>query len=77
MKPFGPFDAGAIQIDTVGPVIGRQLFASGLLALLVAFAGIVIYLSLRFKLDYAVFAIIALLHDVLVTVGISAILGFW
>jgi preprotein translocase subunit SecF len=74
-ESFGPFDAGAIQIDTVGPVIGRQLFASGLLALLVAFAGIVAYLSLRFKLDYAVFAIVALLHDVLVTLGISAILG--
>jgi preprotein translocase subunit SecF len=74
-ETIGPFDPSAIQIDTVGPVIGRQLFASGLLALLVAFAGIVIYLSLRFKLDYAVFAIIALLHDVLVTVGIAAILG--
>ena len=47
-----------------GPVIGQQLLSSGLLALLVAFAGIIIYLSLRFKLDYAVLAIIALAHDV-------------
>ncbi|HIK45264.1 MAG TPA: protein translocase subunit SecF [Leptolyngbyaceae cyanobacterium M65_K2018_010] len=74
-EAVGPFDSNSIQIDTVGPVIGRQLLASGLLALLVAFAGIVAYLSLRFQLDYAIFAIIALVHDVLVTLGVFAILG--
>jgi preprotein translocase subunit SecF len=63
------------QIDSVGPTLGRQIFTSGLLALLLSFAGIMGYLSLRFQFDYAVFAIIALLHDVLVTVGIFAILG--
>jgi preprotein translocase subunit SecF len=74
-EAFGPFDEDSIQIDSVGPVIGRQLLSSGLLALLVAFAGIVIYLSLRFKLDYAVLAIVALAHDVLITMGVFAILG--
>lgn len=72
---FGPFDEDSIQIDSVGPVIGRQLLSSGLLALMVAFAGIVIYLSLRFKLDYAVFAIVALFHDVLIAMGVFALLG--
>jgi preprotein translocase subunit SecF len=72
---LGPLDPEATQIDSVGPVLGRQLFASGLLALLVSFAGIVVYLSIRFQLDYAVFAIIALLHDVLCTLGLFAWLG--
>jgi preprotein translocase subunit SecF len=63
------------QIDSVGPTLGRQIFTSGLLALILSFAGIMGYLSLRFQFDYAVFAIIALLHDVLITVGIFAILG--
>ena len=72
---LGKFDPKSVQIDTVGPVIGRQLFASGLLALLVAFAGIVVYVSLRFQLDYALFAIVALLHDVLVTLGVFSVLG--
>jgi preprotein translocase subunit SecF len=72
---IGPFDLNSVQIDTVGPTLGRQLFASGLLALLSSFAGIVAYLSLRFKLDYAIFAIVALAHDVLVTMGVFAILG--
>jgi len=72
---LGTFDPAKTQIDTVGPVIGQQLFTSGLLALLVSFAGITIYLSLRFQLDYAIFALVALLHDVFITVGIFAILG--
>jgi preprotein translocase subunit SecF len=72
---IGAFDVQKTQIDTVGPTLGQQLFTGGLLALLVSFAGIMLYLSFRFQLDYAVFAIIALFHDVLITVGIFAILG--
>ena len=72
---IGPFDPKTIQIDTVGPAIGKELFASGLLALIVSFVGIIVYLSLRFQLDYAVFAIVALFHDVLFTAGIFSILG--
>jgi len=74
-EKLGAFDPAKTQIDTVGPTIGRQLLTSGLLALLVSFAGIIGYLSLRFQFDYAFFAIVALLHDVLITVGIFAILG--
>ncbi len=69
---------GAFQVaqsDTVGPTLGKQLFSSGLLALLVSFAGIMIYLALRFDRDYAVFAIVALLHDVLLTLSVFAVLG--
>jgi preprotein translocase subunit SecF len=72
---IGNFSPQSTQIDTVGPTIGRQLLSSGLLALIVSFVGIIIYLSLRFQLDYAIFAIVALFHDVLITVGVFAILG--
>lgn len=72
---IGPFDPSKNQNDTVGPIIGQQLFASGMLALILSFVGITVYLSLRFKLDYAIFAIVALFHDVLITVGIFSILG--
>ncbi len=74
-KEIGSFAPDNTQIDTVGPTVGRQLFKSGILALLVSFAGIMAYLSLRFQFDFAVFAILALVHDVLVTTGIFAILG--
>ena len=72
---FGKFDPDSTQIDTVGPTLGRRIFTSGLSALLVAFFGITVYLTFRFQLDYAVFAFVALFHDILVTVGIFSILG--
>ncbi len=74
-EKIGEFDPETIQIDTVGPTIGQELFQSGILALLVSFFGIIVYLSVRFKFDYAFFAIIALLHDVLITAGFFAVLG--
>ena len=71
----GQFNPQTTQIDTVGPTIGRELFVSGMLALIVSFFGIIVYLSVRFQFDYALFAIVALFHDVLITAGIFAILG--
>jgi len=74
-EKVGTFDMQKGQVDTVGPIIGQQIFTAGLLALIVSFAGITVYLSLRFQFDYAVIAFIALFHDVLITVGIFSILG--
>ena len=71
----GQFNPQTTQIDTVGPTIGRELFVSGMLALIVSFFGIIVYLSVRFQFDYALFAIVALFHDVLITAGVFAILG--
>ncbi|MBV5260588.1 protein translocase subunit SecF [Synechococcus moorigangaii CMS01] len=71
----GALDTGTIQIDSVGPTIGQELFVQGMLALLVSFFGIIVYLSIRFQFDYALFAIAALFHDVLITAGVFALLG--
>ncbi|NET46208.1 protein translocase subunit SecF [Okeania sp. SIO2B3] len=72
---FGEFDPSSTQIDTVGPTLGRQIFTSGISALLVAFFAITVYLTFRFQFDYAVFAFVALFHDILVTVGIFSIIS--
>ncbi len=72
---IGQFDQKSIQIDSVGPTIGEELFISGILALIVALFGIIVYLSVRFQFDYALFAILALFHDVTITAGIFAVLG--
>ena len=74
-EKIGAFNPQDTQIDTVGPAVGQQLFASGMLALLVSFVGIIVYLSFRFQFDYAFFSIVALFHDVLVTIGAFSILG--
>jgi preprotein translocase subunit SecF len=72
---LGPFDKTKSKIDTVGPTLGQQLVTFGLIALLISFAGITLYMSVRFQLDYAFWAIVALFHDILITVGVFAILG--
>lgn len=74
-EKIGAFDPQKNLNDTVGPTLGRQLFTSGLLALILSFAGILVYLTFRFQFDYAFFAFVALFHDVLITVGIFSILG--
>jgi preprotein translocase subunit SecF len=74
-EEFGEFDPEATQIDTVGPIIGQQILSSGLISLIVAFAAITVYLSWRFQLDYALLALLALVHDILVVVSVFAIMG--
>jgi len=74
-EKVGVFDPKKTQNDTVGPTLGRQLFTNGLLALIISFAGILLYLTFRFQFDYSFFAFVALVHDVLITVGIFSILG--
>jgi preprotein translocase subunit SecF len=75
VEKVGAFDPKATQIDTVGPTLGKQLFSSGLTALLVSFAGIMLYMAVRFEKDYAFFAIVALVHDVMITISVFSILG--
>lgn len=64
-----------LSVDKVSGTIGPELLTSGLLALFFTFAMMVGYISYRFKLDYAVCAIIALVHDALALCGIFALLG--
>jgi preprotein translocase subunit SecF len=76
-EKIGTFDPQKKSIDTVGPTLGRELFTSGLTALFLSLLGILVYLRIRFQWDYAVFAIVALFHDVFITTGIFSILGFF
>ena len=62
------------RVEMVGPKVGRDLREKALLSILYAVIGIVIYISRRFELQYAIAAIIALAHDVLVTMGAFSIL---
>ena len=53
----------------VGPKVGKDLREKAILSIVYAIIGIVIYISWRFEFQYAIAAIIALIHDVLVTMG--------
>jgi preprotein translocase subunit SecF len=63
------------RVESVGPTLGQELLGNGLLAILISLIGILGYLAIRFQFDYAVCAAIALIHDVLVTLGVFSILG--
>ena len=62
------------RVEFVGPQVGEELREQGGLAMLVALFGILIYVSLRFQFKSAVSAIIALIHDVIVTLGVFAVI---
>jgi len=61
------------RVEFVGPQIGDELRDDGGIALLVALGGILIYISIRFQLKSAVGAILALIHDVVITIGVFSI----
>ena len=61
--------------ERVGALVGGELAKSSLIALGLGILGILVFVTFRFELSFAVGAIVALLHDVLMTVGIFALLG--
>lgn len=63
------------RVEMVGPQVGKDLRQKGLLSISYAMIGILIYIAWRFELRYAIGAIIALLHDVLITLGAFSITG--
>jgi len=63
------------RVEMVGPQVGMDLRQKGLLSISYAMVGILFYIAWRFELRYAVGAIIALLHDVLITLGAFSITG--
>ncbi len=64
------FQGASIQrIDYIGPRVGKELITKALLSILIACVGILAYLVFRFEFGFAVGAVIALVHDTLITVG--------
>ena len=61
------------RVEFVGPQVGKELFENGALALLLVSLGIVAYLAMRFEWRFAVSAIVANLHDVIIILGFFAL----
>jgi len=66
-----------VQTTSVGPSLGSELLKNSIVALLLAFLGIVVYISLRFKTDYAVITLLSLMHDALFVIGVFAIMSIF
>lgn len=63
------------RVDVVGPQVGKELATKGALAVLVSFIAILIYIALRFEFRLAVSAVVALVHDPILILGVFAFLG--
>ena len=66
-----------VQVASVGPTLGKELFKNSMIALSLALLGIIAYLTFRFKFDYALAAILGLIHDTIFVVGVFSILGLF
>lgn len=68
-------DSAVIGRETIGATVGNELKQKAIWALIVANAAILIYVTMRFEVNFAIAAIIALLHDVFLTVSFYAVFG--
>ena len=66
-----------VQVSSVGPTLGTELFKNSLIALSLALLGIIAYLTFRFQFDYALAAILGLVHDTIFVLGVFSILGLF
>ncbi|HZK54415.1 MAG TPA: protein translocase subunit SecF [Desulfosporosinus sp.] len=69
----GEYDKTALKEDKVGPAIGQELARNAIYALIIAIGMMIIYITIRFEFVFAISGIIALVHDVLVVVGIFSL----
>lgn len=65
-----------VKYDTVGPTIGKELTSNALTALLIGSLLIIIYITIRFEFVYAVAGVAAVLHDVIIAMGLIAFLKY-
>jgi len=72
---FGADQVDIRRVEMVGPQVGKDLREKGFKAILFAMIAILIYITLRFEFRFAVGAILALVHDVLITLGAFSIFG--
>tara|TARA_Y100000590_G_scaffold4601_1_gene6194 strand:- start:471 stop:1388 length:918 start_codon:yes stop_codon:yes gene_type:complete len=64
------------RVENVGPKVSKELLKSGLLAITLSLAAMLFYIWIRFEWQFSLGAIIAIIHDVMITVGIFSLLSY-
>lgn len=72
---FGKGSYEIRRVEVVGPKVGRDLTKKGIFAIIFSWIGILIYIGWRFEFRFALGAILALIHDVIITVGAFSLLN--
>ncbi|HIP27789.1 MAG TPA: protein translocase subunit SecF [Sulfurovum sp.] len=73
LKETGTFEVR--RVDMIGAKVGSELREKGLMAMLLAIIGILIYVSFRFEWRFAVASVMALIHDVTIAIGMIVLFG--
>ena len=76
LAKYGGIENGQVSVSNVGPTWGDKVSSKALTALIVFFFVIAGYLTFRFEWRMALAAIIAVIHDIIITVGVYAVTGF-
>jgi SecD/SecF fusion protein len=63
------------QLDKVGPSVGREIQKTAIVASLLSMLGILIYVAMRYEFSFAVGAVVAIVHDILMTIGCFCLAG--
>ncbi|HEY9854972.1 MAG TPA: protein translocase subunit SecF [Stenomitos sp.] len=75
LRKIGPFDEQHFRLESVGPTIGQELLRNAALALGLGILGILLYITFRYQFDFALSAIIAMVHDGIIMIGSFAFLS--
>ncbi|MBK5287436.1 MAG: protein translocase subunit SecF [Acidimicrobiia bacterium] len=75
LAKYGRIQSASVSVSEVGPSWGEKVSREALIALMMFFVAIAFYLSLRFEFKMAVAAIVAVVHDIAITVGVYAVTG--
>jgi SecD/SecF fusion protein len=76
-KLFPSAHCEEIGVEKVGPAIGGEIMKSAVLAGMLSMLGILIYVAIRYEFSFAVGAIVAVLHDILLTIGCYCLTGLF
>ena len=74
-KQFPEAEFKVIGVDRVGPTIGKEILSTAIWASLFALFGILVYVAFRYEFSFAVGAVVAVIHDVLMTLGWYCLTG--
>jgi preprotein translocase subunit SecF len=72
-KDFGGLTV--LKIEKVGPVVGKELRMQAIISLALALLGILLYMAFRFKFRFGVAAVLSLLHDAIIMLGVYSLTG--
>lgn len=74
-KAFGAKTFDVRRVEVVGPKVGKDLTQKAIMAIVFAWIGILVYVGFRFEFRYALGGVIALVHDVLITIALLVLAG--